>query len=511
MTQAACPTERRRGGAASVGRAPARAPLAALVLVALATAWGALTVGHPGATAAPVLAAAVVWAVWKAPLRASAGVLALLVLALDDSGNANGLWHSPLAPFGDLVHHSVRWLFPAMQSVPLTGTEIGIGLILAAAAWRRSRGERPAGPAAPPRAVAAIAGAYLAAIALAIANGVAHGGSLDVAVWQTRPLVLTAALFFVFQAAFRGRLDDVLVGKLVVAAAVVRALIAVWVRWVVAPGTGFPLEYATVHGDSMLFALAFVAVVAFWLERRHRARAWPALLVLPVLVAGIAANARRTAWLQLALGLLVFLLVARGAAWRRQLGRAALLALPLVVLYGAAGWRSDAALFHPVQVVRSVVDATVDRSTWDRQVEDWNLAMSMRDHPLLGRGFGQEWTEYYQGDEITEIFWRYKALPHNQVLGLLLFAGPLGFVAIWAPLAVLVFVAVRAYPQARTAAARAAALCAAATAVVVGIQCFADLGPFWPQYAVLTALALAAAGKLAGATREGAGAAGAAG
>ena len=29
------------------------------------------------------------------------------------------------------------------------------------------------------------------------------------------------------------------------------------------------------------------------------------------------------------------------------------------------------------------------------------------------------------------------------------------------------------------------------------VQCFGDLGPFWPQYAVLLALALAVAGKLA--------------
>lgn len=487
--------------AASAGRAPARAPLVALAAIAAATAWAALRVGHPGATAAPVLVAALVWAAWKAPLRASAGVLVLLVLALDDYENANGLWHSPLAPLGDLVHHSVQSIFPAARGIPLTGTEMAIALLLATAAWRRARGERPAGPAAPPRAVAAVAGVYLGAIALAVAIGAAHGGTLQVAVWQTRPLLLTVALFFVFQAALRGRFDEVLVGRVVVAAAVVRALIAAWVRWVVAPRSGLPVvEYATDHGDSMLFTVACFLVVAYVLERRGRARAWTAALVLPVLLLGIQANTRRTAWLQLGLGLLLFLVVARGAAWRRQLGRAALVATPLVLLYGAAGWSSDAAPFHPVQVVRSVVDEKVDRSTWDRKVEDWNLAMSMRDHPLLGRGFGQEWTEYYQGDEITQIFWRYKTQPHNQVLGILLFAGPLGFAAIWAPLALLVLVAVRAYPRARNAEQRAAALCVAATALVVAVQCFSDLGPFWPQYAVLTALALAAGGRLAGAT-----------
>jgi hypothetical protein len=489
--------------AASAGRAPARASVAALVAiaaVAVATAWAALAIGHPGATAAPVLAATLAWAAWKAPLRAPAGILAFLVLALDDYENANGLWHSPLAPLGDLVHHSLQSIFPAARGIPLTGTEIAIALLLAAATWRRARGERLAGPAAPPRAVAAVAGVYLGAIALAVAIGVARGGSLQVAVWQTRPLVLTAALFFVFQAALRGRFDEVYVARVVVAAAVVRALIAAWVRWVVVPRSGLAVvEYATDHGDSMLFTVACFLVVAYVLERRGRVRTWTAAALLPILLLGIQANARRTAWLQLGLGLVLFLVVARGAAWRRQLGRAALVAAPLVLLYGAAGWGSDAAVFHPVQVVRSVIDEKVDRSTWDRKVEDWNLAMSMRDHPL-GRGFGQEWTEYYKGDEITQIFWRYKTQPHNQVLGILLFAGPLLFVGIWAPLALLVLVAARAYPRARNPEQRAAALCAAATALVVAVQCFADLGPFWPQYAVLTGLALAAGGKLAGAT-----------
>jgi hypothetical protein len=487
------------GAAVSAGRAPGLAPVLALLAVGAATAYAALAMGHPAATAAPVVLAALAWAAARAPLRASAGALALLVLALDDLETANGLWHSPLAGLGDIVHHSMQSIFPAAQGIPLTGTEIAIFFLLGVAAWRSARRGRAPGVSMPPRATLAVGAAYLGAVGFAIANGLARGGSPEVAVWQTRPLVETAALFLVFAAALRGGAGDARLGALVVAAALVRAVLAAWVRWVVVPRTGFPLEYATNHGDSMLFTIAALLVVAYALERRDR-RVATALLVLPALLVGIQANTRRTAWLQLALGLVVFLVVARGAAWRRQAGRAALLALPLLVLYGVAGWSSDAAAYRPVQLVRSVTDSTVDRSTWDRQVENWNLAMSMRDRPLVGRGFGHEWTELFAGDEITRIFHRYKTQPHNQILGLLLFAGPLGFVAIWAPLALLVLAGARAYPRARTPEERATALCVAATAIVVGIQCFSDLGPFWPQYAVLTALALAAAGKLATAT-----------
>jgi hypothetical protein len=64
----------------------------------------------------------------------------------------------------------------------------------------------------------------------------------------------------------------------------------------------------------------------------------------------------------------------------------------------------------------------------------------------------------------------------------------------------MVLLAARAYPRARSPEDRAAALWVGASAIVVGVQCFGDLGPFWPQYGVLVALALVTAGKLAYAT-----------
>jgi O-antigen ligase len=486
--------------ATGVREAPSRAPLLALLAVGLATAYAALAWGHPAATAAPVLLAAAAWSAWKAPLRATVAILAFLLLALDDSWNANGLWHTPLAPLGDLLRQSLRTVVAGADAIPFTGTEIALVLLLAVAAWRRSEGERVAGHVPVPRAVVAVGAAYLAAIGYGVAHGLARGGSVEVAVWQTRPLVVPAGIFLLFAAAFRGPADHLLLGKVVVAAAAARAVLALWVRLAIAPGASVPVDYVTDHGDSMLFTLACVALVAHLVERPDRGRLQAALLFLPLLLLGIHANHRRTAWVQLALGLAVFLVVGRTARWRREVGRAMLVALPVLVLYGAAGWSSAGVLFRPVQIVRSVVDSRIDRSTWDRQVENWNLAMSMRERPLSGRGFGHEWTEFYAGDDITGIFLRYRAQPHNQVLGILLFGGALAFAAIWAPFAVMVLLAARAYPRARSPEDRAAALWVGASAIVVGVQCFGDLGPFWPQYGVLVALALVTAGKLAHAT-----------
>jgi hypothetical protein len=486
--------------ATGVHEAPRRAPLLALVAVGGATAYAALAWGHPAATAAPVILAAAAWSAWRAPLRASVAVLAFLMLALDDSWTANGLWHTPLAPLGDLLRQSLRTVVAGADAVPFTGMEIALVLLLGLAAWRRSEGEAAPGHVPVPRAIVAVGTAYLAALGFGVLHGLARGGSVEMAVWQTRPLVVPAGIFVLFAAAFRGPLDHVLLGKIVVFAAAARAALALWIRVAIAPGASVPVDYVTDHGDSMLFTLACVALVAHLVERPDRRRLQAALLFLPLLLLGIHANARRTAWVQLALGVAVFLVVGRAARWRREVGRALLVALPVLVLYGAAGWGSTSFLFRPVQIVRSVVDSRVDRSTWNRQVENWNLAMSMRERPLLGRGFGHEWTEFYAADDITEIFHRYRAQPHNQVLGVLLFGGALAFAAIWAPFAVMVLLAARAYPRARSPEDRAAALWVGASAIVVGVQCFGDLGPFWPQYAMLVPLALVTAGKLAWAT-----------
>jgi O-antigen ligase len=474
------------------------APIVALAAVGVATACAALLSGKPAVVAAPVLVATVAWAAWIAPLHASAGILSWLLLALDDRWNANGLVSSPLSPLGDVLRLSLRTVVPG-TGLPVTGAELSLVALLGVAAWRRAHGERVPGLVPSPPGVLAVAFLYPAAIAVAVGIGLGRGGSAEMAVWQTRPLLMAASLFLLYEAAFRGALDHALVARVVVAAAVARAILALWIRHVVLAGVA-GIEYVTDHGDSMLFSLACVIVIAHLLERADRSRLEAALVLLPLLVAGMSANQRRTAWVQLTLGLLVFLVVGRAAPWRRQVFRAALALLPAILLYGAAGWSSHAPAFKPVRLVRSIVDSNVDRSTWDRQVENWNLAMSMRDHPLVGRGFGHEWTEYMAGDDITQIFTRYRAQPHNQVLGILLFAGPFAFVGIWAPLSLLVLLAARAYPRARTPEARAAGLAVGASAVIIAVQFFGDLGPFWPQYAVLLALALATGGKLAAET-----------
>ncbi len=64
---------------------PSRAVVQALTALGGATAASVLLWAQAGPAITPVVAAACFWAMWKAPLRASAGILILVLLGVDDS------------------------------------------------------------------------------------------------------------------------------------------------------------------------------------------------------------------------------------------------------------------------------------------------------------------------------------------------------------------------------------------------------------------------------------------
>ena len=107
---------------------------------------------------------------------------------------------------------------------------------------------------------------------------------------QGQAFLQLMAAAYLFGVSLRGPRDYRTAGKLIVAAACVKAIMAVWVR--LSLPSEFPnewgvmteLEYATSHGDSLLFACA-IAVLVGPLVYRPRARqlGWT-LLTLPILM-----------------------------------------------------------------------------------------------------------------------------------------------------------------------------------------------------------------------------------
>lgn len=457
-----------------------------------------LTDGNLAVTVTPVVLASAIYAVVTIPLRYTAAALVFVLLALDNFSTALGLWHTPWAIVNELVINNLDRTIPAARGFKLAGMELLGVLVLGVVAHRRAsgatidvRGKVPTASLVPHLALV-----YLLAIAYAVANGFLHRGSTEIMIWQARPLLQMLMLFFIFDQAFRGPLDHRPLAQIIVLSALAKAILAIFVYYKF-EAQGDPLACATNHGDSILFTVACMILVAHLMERTDRRRLASCALILPLLLWGMQVNGRRLVWVQLAFALLATYLMSPWRPWKRAFTRAALVTAPIALLYLSVGWNSGSKVFAPVQVARSVIDTKADRSTFFRHVENWNLVMGMRYWPVLGRGFGHEFIEYYPNDNIVSLFPQYRAEPHNQVLGTLFFAGLIGFTGLWMLPAAGVFLAARSYRRAQVPEHRAAALCCYATILVGFIDTYGDLGLRNIQNKVLTALALAFVGKLA--------------
>jgi hypothetical protein len=483
------------------GGLPRGAFAALLAVLTLATVGAAVAGnGSIAVATAPVLGVAVLYGLATAPVRVSALVVLFLVLALENPGDAGGPWRSPLAPLGTLLLANLNLTIP-VRALRFSGVDVLIGILLGVILCRRavrSSVDRADVPTARPMTWSVAI--WLATVLLLWAWGLARGGDFRNSLWQSHQLVLLPLIYFVFQRALRGPRDFGALARVVVAAACLKAGLALWVRLTVSADASV-LATATSHGDSVLFASAFALVATLVLEEAVSGRRRLAAgLILALLAAGMHANNRRLAWVEVAAALAALFVVASTTRVKRALTRAAMLSLPLLAVYAAVGWTSASPVFKPLRLARSLVEPKTDFSTAMRDIENFNLLWTLRDHPLMGTGFGHEYVEKVRGMDIASIFAQYRFVPHNSVLGLLAFGGLLGLSGVFLALVVGVFLAARAHHFARSPGERAAALAVIATVVVYLIQSYGDMGLMsWAGLFVL-APALVVAAKLATAT-----------
>ena len=449
-----------------------------LVLVGLTVACLVVGNGDMTLALAPSVVLAALYAAWKLPLRWPLLVTTFLALTLENPSDmpACGQWKSPFYDIGAvlLVHLNVTLPYKALF---FSGFDVVLVYLFVVAAVRWLKGSRIDAGTERGGPMMWFAGLSVAGAAWMWVYGMASGGA-DVAnsLWQVQRVVYLPALVFLFQLAFRGPADTIALGKVIVSAACLKALLAIYIRATVAPPPGdTTLSYATTHADSMLFAVAFCSVLAMLIHRRNNRLFWVAV-VLPLLIAGMVANGRRLAWVELAAGVSTVVMFTPWSHTKRAAVRGATFASPLFLAYAVAGWNSGSAAFAPVHTLRSVIDSKADPSTLWRDLENYNLFYTLRHHPLLGTGYGHGYVEIISLPDVSSAYSLYRFLPHNSILGLWAYGGLIGFTALWAMLVVGRFLAGRSYRCAVAADDRMAALTAVSVVVVYLVYCYGDLG-----------------------------------
>ncbi|MGD0526164.1 MAG: O-antigen ligase family protein [Polyangiaceae bacterium] len=460
--------------------------------------------GDPILALTPAIVLGALYFAWWVPLRWPLLITIFLALTLENPSDtpACGQWKSPFYEVGAalLVHLNVT--LPQYKALAFSGLDLILAYLFVVAAVRYLKGSRiDARPDADVGPIGWLAGMSLAAVTWMWAYGMGRADpDVSSSLWQVQRVVYLPALVFLFQAGFRTARDGLAVGKVVVAAACLKAVLAIYIRATVAPPAGETfLQYATTHADSMLFSVAFCAVLARVIHRR-RHRALLVAVVLPLLLAGMIANGRRLAWVELAVGVLAVVLLTPWSTAKRAFYRGLVGFSPLLLAYAAIGWSSESAVFRPIHTLRSVVDSKADPSTMWRDLENYDLFFTLRHNPIVGTGYGHGYDEIVWLPDISHDYALYRFLPHNSILGLWAYGGLIGFTALWMILVAGVFLAARAYRHATAADDRIVALTAIAIVVVYLAYCYGDLGLGTWTSVFLVAPALAVSSRLAVAT-----------
>jgi hypothetical protein len=452
--------------------------------------------GNVALALTPLALVLVVFAALKAPLRRSLLVLGFLALTLENPNEAPaaGFWRSPLYTVGALMLSKLNLTLP-VPALVFTGLDLALAVLVMIWVWRRMTGSNidVAGhvpPASPLRAAGQLC---FVTVFLIWGSGMLRAGfSFDNSLWQVFRVIYLPTVFLLFCAGLRGPADAPALGAGLVASALLRAGMAIYVRF------RFPdkelVPHATTHFDSMLFAAAFLLVVTRYVEAPRRKNLALALAVAPILSWAMVANNRRIAWVELIAGLLLVYLISPWTRLKRGFARGVVIALPVIAIYTAVGWNARSGLFAPVRTLRSVVDSQADPSTLWRDIENYNLFYTLRGNPVFGTGFGHGYIEVVRLPDISSGYAIYRYAPHNSVLGLLAYGGMTGFFGLWLLFPLGIFFAVRSYRFSTAPGDRVAAITCIGVLLAFLIHCYGDmaLGSWTSVFTVAPALALVA-------------------
>jgi hypothetical protein len=313
---------------------------------------------------------------WHTPRRAMrwfVNLLFWLVMTIEVQGSIfTGLWSTPLTPISTIL------FTPVLHIIPWDA--------LLLIAWIASFGNRGARVPAVGRSIA-ICALSLVGVWL---WGLLHGSSTYQAVFQLHSFVLSLFIASTVANVYRTRADVLSLGRTIAFATVYRALTAVGFWFFVAKDLKEPPIAMTEHTDTVLFVVGLFLLIVNAMERRTTGAIVTMLLAAIPIVGAIVVNNRRLAWLAVAVAFgLMYILLPKGKT-KTRINRIALGLSPLIVAYVAAGWGNPTGIFKPVGSISTMFGEHQDTSSLMRDIENYNLMVTLKSSPLLGVGWGTE-------------------------------------------------------------------------------------------------------------------------
>ena len=387
---------------------------------------------------------------------------------------AAGKWQSPFIHLGTLMMVHLNQM-TGIGWMSFSGTDVMLIFLILLTFYRGMQGAKfDSARITVPKPLITLAYLGLAGAAFIWLRGMLRGGDMQKSMWQLERVTYLPILFMLFQAALRTTQDYLTVGKVFVAAAIARSLLAIYIMNFADLPPGEPPAWATTHHDSMLFACAIVILVSMVLHKaKPDALKW-LLLLAPVILFAIIVNNRRTAWVQIPIVFVTVFFAMPNNAVKKKIKKVVLYSSPLTAAYIAVGWRSEAAVFKPVSSIRSVIEPAPDISTLTRDIENYCLAKTIASDPIMGLGYGHAFYQIVQLPPMPHPLEPW--LPHNSLLGLWFAAGFIGYTMVTLLWTAGVYFGVRAYRASSEPVDRAVALVCFGSVLIYMVQCYADLG-----------------------------------
>jgi hypothetical protein len=447
-------------------------PAAGVSLLLVAVGGGLI------APLAPLLGVAAIAFIVAAPTSWTAGGLLGVALLVDNPGERpmDGLWTSPLYLPGELLYLNLH-KHTGIGALRFSALELAIAVLMVVVAVRKLQADPIDDPrrlgALPNPMKLAFASMFGAVLAM-MAWGILRGGDTTNALWQARQLVWLPVLGVLFGHSLKTAAARLWLIRIVIATACLRALTGIYFYFVIARPGGYRFEYVTTHSDSILAAVAVLLGIMAVIAKPSRDNLLLNLVAQPILLVGLIVNDRRLAFVALFGGLVVAVLLAP-AALRRVLRRVFILSIPLLIVYTAVGWNSNAGVFRPVGIVRSVTSQE-DASSETRDIENYNLISTLKRQPAVGSGFGHEYVEFVQAYRVDHIFAQYLYIAHNSVLWLISQVGWLGFAFIWIVFPTAALIALRVLRQAGSSTDVLTGFGTVAAILAYLLQAWGDMG-----------------------------------
>ncbi len=259
--------------------------------------------------------------------------------------------------------------------------------------------------------------------------GLHGGGDFLVSLWEIRALMYFLLLYFLVPQVIQTKEQISVVLWIFIAMITVKALQGD-IRFI---RLGFKFDDYTVltnHEDPMFMADLFILLIGYSLFDAKTGQRRVIFWLLPVLLMGFYSGQRRACYAGFFIALGTFIVMLNRVE-RKKFFRAALPIFLFLGAYTAIFWNYNGRISEPIQLVKSGFskDASGAGERFDsnlyREFERYDLAVTVRNHPVIGTGFGQKYMRpaFLVNLGISLQDW----IPHDQIFWLMVNMGAVGF------------------------------------------------------------------------------------